>query len=495
MIISLGLLGACSLDNENTTSSQENISGMNHSSMNMNGMNMNNKGQSTFNMGHGTATALKESLDKNELTFPSLLKPDQEDAKSISYTIRAQQGSTEIFDGIQTKTYGYNGNFLGPVLRVKKGMNVTIHLVNDLKEDTTFHFHGLELPGNQDGGPHKVVKPGESETIHFTVKQEAATLWFHPHPMHETAKQVYKGLAGLFYIDDNNSERLNIPKSYGKDDFPLILQDKTFTADKQLDYDKVKTLDGTSGDTLLINGVVNPKLTVNHKQVRFRIVNGSNSRTFKLHFDNHMTFAQIASDGGFLNKPYETQEIDISPSERVELLVDLSKVKGNKVTLVNEDNKAILPIHLKQTIENSKPVNELNSLTLPDNIKNKKVTKTIKLAGMAANVTINGKTFDEKRIDFKQKQNVTEVWEIENVNDMMGGMIHPFHIHGTQFQVISIDGKEPPANLTGLKDTISLQPGQKAKIAVTFHDKGIYMFHCHILEHEDNGMMGQVKVY
>ena len=136
----------------------------------------------------------------------------------------------------------------------------------------------------------------------------------------------------------------------------------------------------------------------------------------------------------------------------------------------------------------------MNNLRISDEVKNKKVTKTIKLAGMMNNVTINNKKFDPNRIDFTQKQNKTEVWEIENVKDPMGGMNHPFHIHGTQFQVISIDGKEPPANLSGLKDTISLKPGQKAKIAVKFTQKGVYMFHCHILEHEDNGMMGQIKV-
>ena len=492
MMISLSLLGACSQVDENTTSNQKNVNGMNHSSMNMNGMNMN---QSTMNMNHGSTVVLKSSLGVNELTFPNLLKPDQEDTHSVSYTIHAQQGSAEIFDGMKTNTYGYNGDFLGPVLRVKKGMNVTIHLVNDLKEDTTFHWHGLELPAKEDGGPHQVLKPGESKTIRFTVQQDAATLWFHPHPMGSTAKQVYKGLSGLFYIDDHNSDRLNIPKTYGENDFPLILQDKTFTNDKQLDYDKVKTMDGTAGDTLLINGVVNPKLTVDHKKVRLRILNGSNMRNYKLHFDNNMAFEQIASDGGFLNKPNTTKEIEIAPGERIEIIVDLTKVEGNAVTLVNEDNTSILPIHLKNTKEDSKTANVLNNLAIPDQVKNQKVTKTIKLAGMGANVTINGQKFDANRIDFKQKQNETEVWEIENVKDMMGGMKHPFHIHGTQFQVISIDGKEPPANLAGLKDTISLQPGQKAKIAVTFTQKGIYMFHCHILEHEDNGMMGQVKVY
>lgn len=498
IIVSLGLLGACSQGNSDNSSSKD-MKGMNHSSMNMGGMDQSSMDMEGMNdnmdMSHESITELKSSLGENELTFPQVLNPDQKNNNSISYTVRAEKGTSEIFDGVKTNTYGYNGDFLGPVIRLEKGMKVTVHLVNDLEEDTTFHWHGLEVPGNEDGGPHKVLKPGESETIHFTVKQDAATLWFHPHPMHETGKQVYKGLAGLLYIDDKNSEKLDIPKSYGVDDLPIILQDKTFTKDKQLDYEKVLNEDGTTGDTLLINGVVNPKLTVDRKKVRLRILNGSNMRTYKLHFNNDMEFQQIASDGGFLNQPSITKEIEVAPAERAEIIVDLGKVKENEVSLVNEENKTILPIQLKGTIEESnEKLTKLNNLKILDEVKNKAVTKTIKLAGMGKSVTINDKKFDPNRIDFTQKQNETEVWEIENVKDAMGGMNHPFHIHGTQFQVISIDGKEPPANLSGLKDVLSLKPGQKAKIAVKFTQKGVYMFHCHILEHEDNGMMGQIKV-
>ncbi|MGX9135079.1 multicopper oxidase family protein [Rummeliibacillus sp. JY-2-4R] len=492
-------MGACGQAN-NDNSSNKDMKGMDHSSMNMEGMdyssmNMDGINNTNMQMSHESVTELKSGFGKNKLTFPKLLKPDQTNNNSVSYTIRAKQGTTEIYKGIKTKTYGYNGDFLGPVIRVENGMNVTIHLVNDLKEDTTFHWHGLEIPGNDDGGPHKVLKPGETETIHFKVKQDAATLWFHPHPMHETGKQVFMGLAGLLYIDDKESGKLDIPKSYGQDDFPIILQDKTFTKDKQLDYNKVLNVDGTTGDTLLINGVVDPKLTVERKKVRLRILNGSNMRTYKLHFNNDMEFQQIASDGGFLNEPTKTKEIEVAPAERAEVIVDLAKVKENEVSLVNEDNKTILPIQLKGTIEKSnKMLSILNNLKISYEVKNKKVTKTIKLAGMGKNVTINDKKFDSNRIDFTQKQNETEVWKIENVKDAMGGMSHPFHIHGTQFQVISIDGKEPPANLSGLKDVLSLKPGQKAKIAVKFTQKGVYMFHCHILEHEDNGMMGQIRV-
>ncbi|MDP1513386.1 multicopper oxidase domain-containing protein [Paenibacillus sp. CMAA1739] len=468
------------------------MAGMNHSSMNMGEMD-----PSSMDISHESVTALKSSLGINELTFPKLLKPDLEDTSSVAYTIRAQQGTYEIYDGTQTKTYGYNGDFLGPVIRLKQGMNVTFHLVNDLKENTTFHWHGLEAPGDVDGGPEPVLKRGQERTISFKVDQEAATLWFHPHPSPNTAEQVYKGLAGMIYIEDTNSEALEIPKTYGVDDLPIILQDKAFTADKQLDYAKAMNADGTTGETLLINGVADPELTIDRKQVRLRILNGSNMRSYKLHLDNNMEFQQIASDGGFLNKPNTITEIEMAPSERVEVIVDLTKVKGNKISLINDDNTKILPIHLKDTEElpqSTQEVKTLNNAAITDEIKNKKVTKKFKLAGMGKETTINGKKFDPNRIDFTQKQGETEVWEVENVKDSMGGMNHPFHIHGTQFQVISINGKEPPENLSGYKDTISLQPGQTAKIAVTFHKNGVYMFHCHILEHEDSGMMGQVMV-
>jgi len=122
------------------------------------------------------------------------------------------------------------------------------------------------------------------------------------------------------------------------------------------------------------------------------------------------------------------------------------------------------------------------------------VSKRIELFGMGTMVTINGKQFDKNRIDFVQQQGVTEIWEIYNKPDMMGGMTHPFHIHGTQFKIVSINGQAPPPNEQGWKDTVSIEPGESVKLAVKFQDKGIYMFHCHLLEHEDNGMMGQVKV-
>ncbi|MBQ0139112.1 MAG: multicopper oxidase domain-containing protein [Kurthia sp.] len=438
--------------------------------------------------------ALKDNEGLQPLTFPKVLQPTTSDGENVAYTLIAQKGTMIFMDGIKSETYGYNGDFLGPTIRLKKGQHVAITLKNDLDEPTTFHWHGLEVAGDvADGGPHHTIKAGQTTTIHFTVNQDAATLWYHPHPMGSTAKQVYKGLAGLMYIEDSYSENLDLPNNYGKNDLPLILQDRTFI-DGKIQYEDVANTMSTLGDTVMINGKVNPKLTVAKEKIRLRILNGSNALTYQLQFNNHMKFQLLATDGGFLNTATQMKKLSLSPGERAEILVDLSAVKNSTITLMNGDTK-LLPIDLtgEQHVASTSS-NQLNDRIIDENLRHKTPDKTITMEGTMNKLVLNGQSFDDKRIDFKQKQGVTEVWEIENAISDEGAMAHPFHIHGTQFAVLSVDGQEPPANLQGLKDTILVQPNQKIRIAVHFKEKGLYMFHCHILEHEDAGMMGQIKV-
>src|SRR5699024_8200332 len=185
--------------------------------------------------------------------IPPILEPDNDGDNKVEYTVRAQTGETEIFDGTKTKTYGYNGSFLGPMLRFEEGKAVKIRTINELDEKTTFHWHGLEVAGDADGGPHESLEPGEEEIIEFDVTQEASTLWFHPHPEGKTAEQVYNGLAGLIYIEDDHSKSLGLPNTYGENDIPLIFQDKTFDDEGQLNFSAAMNDDGTIGETLLIN--------------------------------------------------------------------------------------------------------------------------------------------------------------------------------------------------------------------------------------------------
>ena len=444
-------------------------------------MNMKEDKKNTMDMTnmkhHDERKKLNSSQGKNEIIFPKVAESKKDNNGYKNYTLKAHEGKTEFYKNNFSNTLGYNGNLLGPTLKLKKGDKVKIKLINNLDENTTFHWHGLEVNGKVDGGPSQVIKPGKEKTIKFEVNQDSATLWYHPHPSPNTAKQVYNGLSGLLYIED--SKKNNYPSNYGKNDLPIIIQDKTFVS-KKLNYSKTKDEDGTQGDTVLVNGIVNPKLTAKEEKIRLRLLNGSNARDLNLKLSNNQSFEYIASDGGQLKNPKKLKEINLAPSERKEIVIDLSKMKGEKISLVDNDKTVILPISNKE-----KSSNKSNT---------PKVGKKIKLEGMNDNVTINGNKFDPNRIDFTQKLNQKEVWEIENVKDKMGGMKHPFHIHGTQFKVLSVDGEKPPKDMRGKKDVISLEPGQKAKIEVVFKNTGTYMFHCHILEHEDNGMMGQVKV-
>src|SRR5690625_565854 len=442
---------------------------------------------------HGSYRSLNDSTGENEIALPPLLEADQIDGKDIYYTIEAQEGETEFFDGIHTKTRGYNGSFLGPVIRVQKDETAHVTLKNNLTEDTTVHWHGLIIEGNADGGPHDVIPKGDEKEITFDVKQDQATLWFHPHPEGHTARQVYEGLAGLLYIEDERATNFE----YGVNDFPLVLQDRTFTENGELDYRYAYHPNGVTGTTSLVNGTMNPQLTVPQGKVRLRLLNGANLREYSLTLDDNQTFKQIATDGGLLDEPVSKQKIHLTPSERAEIIVDFSNYEeGDTVNLMNDENTVLLPLVIsdkKIDVKKTENFKRDPLYTITDEEMNQDVSKEINLTGMGPHVTINGKKFEPDRIDLTQELGVTEIWEVYNEPNMMG-TVHSFHIHGTQFKIISVNGEEPPEELQGYKDTVHLEPGDRVQLAVKFVTPGVYMYHCHILEHEDNGMMGQILV-
>lgn len=464
-----------------------------HESPRMNERGPHHRGMMGHHRGmHGMYAPLEDSTGENEIAIPPLLESDRVDGKDIYYTVEAMEGETEFFEGIRTKTRGYNSSFLGPVIRIKKDQRAHITLKNNLTEDTTVHWHGLLIEGDNDGGPHDVIPKGEKKEISFDIKQDQATLWFHPHPKGHTARQVYEGLAGLLYIEDDDN-----PFEYGVNDIPLVLQDRMFTEDGQLNYRYAYHPNGVTGNIPLVNGTVNPKLTVPKGKVRLRLLNGSNTRDYSLTFSHNQTFEQIATDGGFLDEPIEMERINLTTAERAEIIVDFSMVEaGDTIDLVTDDGTVILPIVISnETMTVKKQDNLIRDplYTITDKEMEKEVSKEIILSGMGPHVSINGKKFDSDRIDLTQKVGETEIWEVYNRPNMMG-TVHPFHIHGTQFKIVSLNGKKPPKELQGYKDTIHLEPGDRAELAVKFVTPGVYMYHCHILEHEDNGMMGQVLV-
>ncbi len=430
----------------------------------------------------------------NALQLPPV-QPDENPAPGeATFTLTAQAGFTQFWPDQATATLGYNGSYLGPILRFRQGEQVRIQVLNELDEPTTVHWHGLVVPGDQDGGPHQIIQPGATWAPEFTVSQPAATLWFHPHAITTTATQVYAGLAGLIYIDDPVSHSLALPQDYGINDFPLIVQDRNFDNHKQFAY-QATMMGLVPGETILVNGTLDPYLDVPQDTVRFRILNASNSENYSFQLSDGSDLIQIASDGGLLSTPIAQRSIDLSPGERAEVVIDFAEIAEDSIQLLL-GGRPILDFYIKGPSQTRRPA-------LPEQLANieplpsepDQTIRVFELQSMGITGTINGKAFDRHRIDETVPLGETETWIIRNRGGMMmqsGG--HPFHVHGTQFQVIARNGQLPPAEERGYKDTVFVGVGEEVHIRIRFNQPGLYMYHCHILEHEENGMMGQVKV-
>ncbi len=453
----------------------------------------------------------------------------QRKGKQVSFNLQINHSQHQFFSGVNTPTLGINQSYLGPVLRAKRGDTVTINVRNSLNEVATLHWHGMTLPAKMDGGPHQSIQPNQTWQSRFQIRQEAATTWYHSHTMHQTGRQVYHGLAGLFIIDDEGSDQLGLPTDYGIDDIPCTIQDRRFNRDGSLSYmsSMPDRMMGMQGSTILVNGVVTPTLQSKRSLLRLRLHNGSNARTYQLAFSDNRSFHVIASDCGFLERPLQTNSIRLAAAERIEILVDVAD-KG-LVTLRNiasSDNSGmpmmrmmssqeldIMTIDARQTVLSSHTVpNTLRQSSLILNPK-KVVTRKFDLemgmmgrggmgmrggmrgAGSSSDMfRINGKAMDINRIDFTVKRNSTEIWEISNSSPMA----HPFHVHNVQFRILDRNGRAPNAIETGLKDVVLVNAGEVVRIIMAFPEysdsKTPYMYHCHILEHEDQGMMGQFVV-
>ena len=465
------------------------------------------------------------------LTFENALHiPDQlfgtvvDGRRQVQLTVA--EGSREFLPGKQTPTAGVNAPYLGPTVRLRRGEDVDLIVQNDLDEMTTMHWHGMHVPARMDGTPHQKIEPGESWTARFSVHQQAAPLWYHPHPHGATGRQVYRGVSGLMWIDDENSDALDIPNTYGVDDIPVVIQDRQF--DDAGAFRFAVNQGAVYGNTMLVNGTWNPFLRVESRLIRFRLLNGSNARIYYIGFEDNRRFHLIATDGGFLETPIATNRVILAPGERAEILVDFSD--GAEVVLKSYPEAGLL-----ETIQSfvggigtgnlqllkivPVPANRA-SHTLPERLNSisridpslAAKTRPMVLAGPIRGgqgggrggrrgrgggplgPPINGKIMDMARIDEVVRLGDIEIWEVSN----RGGQPHPFHVHLVQFQILDRNGQRPTAAELGWKDTVLVPPGDLVRIIMPFEryaDPQIpYMYHCHIMEHEDNGMMGQFLV-
>ncbi len=441
------------------------------------------------------------------------------------FRLTLQAGTVDFGAGAPTATYGVNGAYLGPTLRFRRGDRVRLEVTNALAEITTVHWHGMHLPASADGGPYQTIAPGATWVSEYDVTQRPATAWYHPHQMHATGRHVYMGMAGLIFVEDA-APTADLPSTYGVDDLPLILQDRRLFADGTHPYSDGATpamhdrMAGLKGGTMLVNGAVVPRGRVDRGLVRLRVLNGSNARNYHLGFGDGRRFLLIATDGGRLAAPLSTTRVLVAPGERVELLVDfgadptgaavvLQSFSGEvRSTLFTGQMGANLADDLDgQTFDLATfEVGEAPAVTIPPPTAFEPIappdpaaairTRSLSLAMGMGSVSINGVQMTQLEpvpaaISFEIPVGDTELWTITNTS----GMAHPLHIHHRHFQIVDVDGAPPPPALAGWKDTVLVAPGQAVRVLLTFAgvaDRAYpYMFHCHILEHEDHGMMGR----
>lgn len=428
---------------------------------------------------------------------------------SGSASLHARAGAAELLRGKMSNILTYQDGLLGPTIRAHKGETVSVTLQNNLSEETNIHWHGLILPEDMDGHPRDVAAPGASLTYTLPVIQRAGTYWYHPHPHGLTAKQVFMGLAGMFVVTDEAESALMLPS--GDFEIPLIIQDKHFEG-SNLDYspDAEEIMTGYLGEHVLVNGIHAPFLNVAANFYRFRILNGSTARVYNLGVTGGVAIHIIGADGGLLTAPETVSSILLGPGERLDVLIDFSGLEvGKEVYLVSTDfsefnvqgrqgfklmkfrvdRASSVSFQLPTVLSHINPIDAGSSVS----------TRRFDISAMAMGSgmgrhSINGKTFDIQRVDETVSAGSTEIWEFDN---LAGDEIHPMHIHGVQFQVLErVGGRNHiiPSE-KGWKDTVLVMAGEKVKVIMTFPQyTGLFVFHCHNLEHEDDGMMLNYRI-
>lgn len=447
------------------------------------------------------------SFAQNPLAIPPALDLD-------TFHLVTDEHVHQFYPGINTNTYGASAEYLGPTLILHRNDTARIWVHNQLSEMTSMHWHGMHVPGEMDGGPQRVIDPGDSFMAEFPVKNPAATYWYHPHPHELTAEQANFGIAGFIIVRDEDEEQLALPRTYGADDFPVVIQDRKFNANGDFAFYPF-------GDSVLVNGTPNPYLVCPAQVVRLRLLNGSNARIYALGLDNGQSMQVIAGDGGLLPAPAATNRLWLSNGERTEVLLDLTGMEGDSLLLMSYGaelpntvpgsgnilwessllNGVDFPVlRIRVAAPTAQPITEVPAalLSIPMPTESESIrtrTKTITGMGMVGMgmFMINGLMFDIDVVNDTVQLNTVEVWNIVNNSNMA----HPMHIHGVSFEVLERNGVPPPAHERGPKDVVLVDRLETVKLVMRFGeptDGWPFMYHCHNLLHEDNMMMLQYVV-
>jgi spore coat protein A len=463
-----------------------------------------------------------------------------------------------------TRIWGYEGMYPGPVICARKKEKVLIRWENHLPEKhflpvdktlhgtmdgpevrTVVHLHGAKVRPESDGYPEAWFTNNYEQTGSYFSRrvywypncQQAATLWYHDHALGITRLNVYAGLAGFYLLRDSLERKLNLPK--GSYEIPLLIQDRSFNPDGSLFYPSQpeppvpgvapSITPGFAGDVILVNGKVWPFLAVEPRKYRFRILNGSNQRFYRVRFDPELPIYQIGTDGGFLSAPVKLEELLLAPAERADVIVDFSDCKGKHLILRNDapvpfptgtpadpettgqimEFRVVLPLKGKDV--SFLPDQLCPVIPIPENLAKvrRDFVMTVRRDQYGRLVfLLNGKSWQEP-VTEKPQRGVVEIWNLINP----GFVAHPIHIHQIQFQLLNRQPFDvehfnrtqelvftsppvPPSPAEqGWKDTIRNNPGEVTRIIARFGPyTGRYVWHCHLLEHEDYDMMRPLEV-
>lgn len=455
----------------------------------------------------------------------------------LELELRAVADQVSLFRGAATGVWRYRarvlqGNaaavttmpdsYLGPLIKVPRGTRIRVHFINQLPQPSVVHWHGLLVPEAMDGHPRHVVPPGGRYVYEFEVRNRAGTYWFHPHPHELTGPQVYGGLAGLFVVTDDEERALGLPD--GAHDVALVIQDRSFDRDNQLRYvtggagmgGMMGRMTGFLGEQILVNGRPDYSFVAERQAYRLRLLNGSNARIYKLAWHDGTPMTVIGTDGGLLAAPAQRPYVTLAPAERIELWVDFSaRAAGDTLMLQSlpfaaQGGAAPFPVLQVRVGPGAAGAGRLPAQLAriaplqPEQAGNDQHPRTIHVTAGGMRWGLNGRLFEMNEVasDEVVRLGATEVWQFVNEASMgmMGAMPHPMHIHGVQFRVL--DRRVHPGAAAawrslsagfvdeGWKDTVLVMPGERVRLLLRFSDyPGMFLYHCHNLEHEDMGMM------
>jgi len=437
------------------------------------------------------------------LTVPDLLEGTTSGG-TTTFTLKAKTGTAEVVSGVTSSTMGYNQSSLGPTMKWTSGDTVRLDITNSLGEDTTVHFHGAHVPARMDGGPQVAFSDGTTWSPTFTVKDKAKTLWYHPHALGTTARQAVHGLAGMIIVEDDSTASSALPSTYGTDDIPLIFQSLAASSSGDLKYDLTGYLSSGLCFPLLLNGtnVDNTTLTftATRTRTRFRCLNASPSDIITIQRSDGGTLDQIATDQGYLSAATEVTSIRLVAGARAEFVLDLSDAVTLQAVITTgwvrggSGTYDVLAITASGTDTPKDLPSSLNTITRYDT--SGFTARTITLGQSGTTMLINGSagTSMSAMAMISTTLGSKEIWTIKNSTQLE----HSFHLHDVPYQLISINGEDPTGVDLGWFDTYEVVGGGSIEIAMEFTDFAddtyMYMLHCHLLQHEDEGMMASLMV-